>query len=62
MPMILALIHSVFGIQFAQNLLSVMYRKEDMIVPILVTAGVLIVIYGVYFVATYFGCRRIIEE
>ena len=62
MPMLLAIIHSVFGIQYAQNLLSVMYRKEDMIVPILVTAGVLIVIYGVYFVATYFGCKRIIEE
>ena len=62
MPMFLAIIHSVFGIQFAQNMLSVMYRKEDMIVPIVVTAGVLIVIYGVYFIATYFGCKRIIEE
>ena len=62
MPMVLAIIHSVFGIQFAQNMLSVMFRKEDMILPILVTSAILIVIYGVYFISTYFGCRRIIEE
>lgn len=62
MPMLLAIIHSVFGIQFAQNMLSVMFRKEDMIIPILVTAIVLIVIYGVYFLATYLGSKRIIEE
>ena len=62
MPMMFAIIHSVFGIQFAQNILSVMFRKEDMIVPILVTAILLIVIYGVYFLATYWGSKRIIEE
>lgn len=62
MPMMFAIIHSVFGIQFAQNILSVMFRKEDMIVPIFVTAILLIVIYGVYFLATYWGSKRIIEE
>lgn len=62
MPMMFAIIHSVFGIQFAQNILSVMFRKEDMIVPILVTAILLIAIYGVYFLATYWGSKRIIEE
>ena len=61
-PMLLAIIHSIFGIQFAQNLLSVVYRKEDMIVPIVVTAILLVVIYGIYFMATYFGSKRIIEE
>ena len=58
----LAIVHSVFGIQFAQNLLSVIFNKEDMILPILVTATILIVIYGVYFMATYWGSKRIIEE
>lgn len=62
MPMGLAIVHSVFGIQFAQNLLSVIFNKEDMILPILVTATILIVIYGVYFIATYWGSKRIIEE
>lgn len=62
MPMVLACIHSVFGIQFAQNLLSVMYKKEDMIASIVITAGILLVIYGIYFLTTYFGCKKIIEE
>lgn len=62
MPMALACIHSVFGIQFAQNLLAVMYKKEDMILPIVVTALILVLIYGVYFITTYLGCRKIIEE
>ncbi len=61
-PMFLAVIHSIFGIQFAQNVLSVMYRKEDMIDMILVTAAILVLIYGIYFIATYTGCKRIIEE
>lgn len=61
-PMLLAVIHSVFGIQFAQNALSVMYKKEDMIVSIVVTAAILVGIYGVYFISTYFGCKRIIDE
>lgn len=62
MPMALACIHSVFGIQFAQNLLAVMYKKEDMIVSIIITACILIAIYGVYFFTTYFGCKKIMEE
>lgn len=61
-PMFLAVVHSVFGIQFAQNTLSVMFKKEDMIGMILVTAAILILIYGIYFIATYTGCKRIIEE
>lgn len=61
-PMFLAVIHSVFGIQFAQNMLSVMFRKEDMIGMILVTAAILVLVYGIYFMATYSGCKRIIED
>ena len=61
-PMLLAMIHSIFGIQFAQNVLAVMFTKEDMIGMILVTAAILVLIYGVYFMATYAGCKRIIED
>lgn len=62
MPMALACIHSIFGIRFAQNTLAVMYAKEDMLVPLVVTAVILVFIYGIYFVTTYLGCRKIIEE
>jgi len=61
-PMLLAIIHSVFGIQFAQNVLAVMFNKEDMIGMILITAAILVLVYGVYFMATYAGCKRIIED
>lgn len=61
-PMLLAVIHSIFGLQFAQNILAVMFSKEDMIGMILVTATILVFVYGVYFIATYTGCKRIIED
>lgn len=62
MPMLLAVIHSLFGIQFAQNFLSVMFKKEELLLPIILTMLFLMAIYGTYFVATYFGCKRIIED
>lgn len=61
MPMLVAVIHSIFGIQYAHGLLS-MYVEGDLFVSILVTALVLLIVYGGYFAATYFGSRRILEE
>lgn len=61
MPMLVAVIHSIFGIQYAHGLLS-MYVEGDLMVSILVTALVLLFVYGGYFAATYFGSRRILEE
>lgn len=61
MPMLVAVIHSIFGIQYAHGLLS-MYGEGDLIVSILITALVLLFVYGGYFAATYFGSRRILEE
>lgn len=61
MPMLVAVIHSIFGIQYAHGLLS-MYGEGDLMVSILVTALVLLLVYGGYFAATYFGSRRILEE
>ncbi len=61
MPMALAIIHSIFGIKFAGNFLA-LYSEFDSIISILATAGILLVVYGGYFMATYFGCKRIIEE
>lgn len=61
MPMVLAIIHSIFGVQFANNFLA-LYSGDDFLISILATAGILLVVYGGYFVATYYGCRRIVEE
>lgn len=61
MPMVLAIIHSIFGIQYAGKLLS-LFAEKDLQVSIVTTAVFLLVVYGGYFIATYFGSRRIIEE
>ena len=62
MPLILAIIHSIFGIQFALNIMSGLASKNDLLPSIIVTVIVIGVIYGSYFVATYIGSKNIIKE
>lgn len=60
-PLSLAVIHSVFGLAFAINILS--YIGTDGLVPsIVMTASLLVIIYGGYFTITYFNSKRIISE
>ncbi len=62
MPLILAIIHSVFGIKFILNILSVIAAPNELLPSVIVTALVIGAIYGVYFLATYFESRNIIKE
>lgn len=60
-PLFLATIHSIFGLAFAINILS--YIGTDGLVPsIVMTASLLVIIYGGYFTITYFNSKRIISE
>lgn len=61
-PLVLAIIHSVFGIQFALKLISVQVEPKAMLPSIIATAVFLVVIYGGYFFATYAGSKNIIKE
>ena len=61
-PLILAIIHSVFGIQFAIELMSGLASKEDLLPSAVATVIIIGVIYGAYFLATYFGSKNIIKE
>lgn len=61
-PLILAIIHSVFGIQFAIELMSGLASKEDLLPSAVVTVIIIGIIYGAYFMATYFGSKNIIKE
>lgn len=61
LPLLVAIMHSVFGMQFVQFMLSI-FNQEDMLASVGVTAVILLAIYGGYFLATYYGSRRIIEE
>lgn len=61
-PLILAIIHSIFGIQFVLEMLSGLAEKKDLLPSIIATVIVMGIIYGAYFLATYFGSKNIIKE
>lgn len=61
-PLILAIIHSIFGIQFAIILMSGLANKKDLLPSAIATAVIIGLIYGAYFLATYFGSKNIIKE
>ena len=61
-PLVLAVIHSIFGIQFALKLISVQVQPKEMLPSVIATAVFLVVIYGGYFFATYTGSKSIIKE
>ena len=60
-PLILAIIHSIFGIQFVMELMSVLASSEELLPSIIATVAVMGGIYGVYFLATYMGSKNIIK-
>ena len=62
MPLILAMIHSIFGIKFILSMLEVLASPDELLPSIIVTAVIIGVIYGIYFLATYFGSKNIIKE
>ena len=59
-PLILALIHSVFGIKFINIILATM-GMSSMAASIGLTLAFVAVIYGGYFLITYLCCRSIIR-
>lgn len=60
-PLIVAIIHSIFGIQFANYILET-FGDEKLLTSIVMTSIFLIIIYGGYFMITYFCSRNIISE
>ena len=61
-PLALAMIHSIFGIKFILSMLEVLASPDELLPSIIVTAVIIGVIYGLYFLATYFGSKNIIKE
>lgn len=61
LPLLVALIHSIFGMTFIKIMLESM-GKIGSYASILGTAGILVGIYGGYFLLTYFGSKRIIRN
>ena len=59
-PLILAIIHSIFGIKFCTYLLET-FGKDELVISIIVTAGIIVFIYGGYFMITYLCSKNIIK-
>ena len=62
MPLLLAIIHSIFGIKFILSMLATLASPDELLPSIIVTAVIIGAIYGLYFLATYFGSKNIIKE
>lgn len=60
-PLLLAIIHSIFGIKFANFLLESMGTK-GLILSNIMTAIFLVTIYGGYFILTYLCSKNIISK
>ena len=60
-PLLLALVHSIWGLRFANDMITNV-GKSNILRDSAITVGVLVIIYGGYFLATYLGSRRIIES
>lgn len=61
LPLLVAIIHSVFGIMSASKIMESMSVTTN-ISSIAMTALLIIAIYGGYFIVTYFTSKRIINE
>lgn len=60
-PLVLALIHSFFGIKFCAYILET-FGEEKLLASVSMTITFLITIYGGYFLLTYFCSKNIIKE
>ena len=62
MPLMLAIVHSIFGIKFANIILEGISQTEGLLPSIIMTAIFILIVYGAYFMATYFQSKSIIKK
>lgn len=60
-PLILAIIHSIFGVMFCNNILKTMSVSFNL-KSVIITSLFIIFIYGGYFLVTYICSKNIIKE
>lgn len=61
MPLSLAIVHSIVGITAMDKVIA-MLGKTDRLMPSLITSGIVLVVYGLYFLATCSGYKRILNQ
>ena len=60
-PLLLAAVHSIFGIQVSYTMLGI-YASVDSLPPLIIAAVLIGILYGGYFAVSYLCCRRVIGE
>lgn len=60
-PLVLAIIHSVFGIMFCNYILET-FGNDQLLPSIIMTSIFIIIIYGGYFLITYFCSKNILKD
>ncbi|MGL5152783.1 MAG: FtsX-like permease family protein [Clostridium sp.] len=61
LPIILALVHSISGVRVANDFIAT-YNKPDIGGASFITAGIFLIVYGVYFYTTYTGYKNIVKS
>lgn len=61
LPMLLACFHSVFGMLFSAKILEI-FGTEQLVVSLCMTALILLIIYGGYFIITYYTGRNMLSD
>ena len=62
LPLVFAIIHSIFGIKFILSMLAALASPNELLPSIISTAIIIGVIYGLYFLVTYLVSKNIIKE
>ncbi len=60
-PLLLAIIHSIFGMRFALKILE-MFGNNGLLKSVIFTSMIIVLIYGGYFLITYLCSKNIIKE
>lgn len=62
LPLLVAIIHSIFGIQFVMTMMSGLATIEELLPSIIATVIIIGAVYGLYFLATYLGSKSTIKD
>jgi putative ABC transport system permease protein len=61
LPLSLAIVHCIVGIDVANRVIRLM-GAMDILSSIVMTVAIFLVVYGAYFLATYFGSKSMIRQ
>lgn len=61
MPLSLSLIHSIAGLEFSKRVIT-LFGSISIMNNVLIALGALVIIYGGYFIATYIGAKKNINN